>query len=107
MKSPRKATIELANKRIWEIDFLRGVLIIGMVVDHFMFFLGMFASLYAENSLPVWLVNQLPVVPCLRFVEHTSGAAIRYRRVGVDSQCAEEKNQTPRFRNRSIEQWFG
>lgn len=57
MKNPKTATIELANKRIWEIDFLRGVLIIGMVIDHFMFFLGMFASLYAENSLPMWLVN--------------------------------------------------
>ena len=57
MKSPRKATIEKADKRIWEIDFLRGVLIIGMVFDHFMFFLGMFAGLYPSGSLPQWLMN--------------------------------------------------
>ena len=57
MISPRKATIAKADKRIWEIDFLRGVLIIGMVFDHFMFFLGMFSSLYAEGSLPEWLLN--------------------------------------------------
>ena len=57
MKNPKKATIEKADKRIWEIDFLRGVLIIGMVFDHFMFFLGMFAGLYPEGSLPQWLIN--------------------------------------------------
>ena len=57
MKSPKVATIEKADKRIWEIDFLRGVLIIGMVVDHFMFFLGMFSTLYPEGSLPMWLIN--------------------------------------------------
>ena len=57
MKNPKTSTIELADKRIWEIDFLRGVLIIGMVIDHFMFFLGMFSSLYAEGSLPIWLLN--------------------------------------------------
>ena len=45
------------SKRIWELDFLRGIIILGMVFDHFMFFLGMFSSLYAEGSLPLWLLN--------------------------------------------------
>lgn len=57
MFHPKQATIEKADKRIWEIDFLRGVLIIGMVIDHFMFFLGVFATLYPEGSLPIWLLN--------------------------------------------------
>lgn len=57
MKSPKVVTIEKADKRIWEIDFLRGILIIGMVIDHFMFFLGMFSTLYPEGSLPMWLIN--------------------------------------------------
>ena len=57
MTSPKTKTINSANKRIWEIDFLRGVLIIGMVVDHFMFFLGMFKTLYAPETVPFWLAN--------------------------------------------------
>ena len=57
MTKPKKATIDKADKRIWEIDFLRGILIIGMVFDHFMFFLGMFSTLYPEGSLPLWLMN--------------------------------------------------
>ena len=57
MKNPKVATIEKADKRIWEIDFLRGVLIIGMVIDHLMFFIGMFSSLYEAGSLPIWLLN--------------------------------------------------
>lgn len=57
MKNPKTNTISKADKRIWEIDFLRGVLIIGMVFDHFMFFLGMFAGMYPEGSLPTWLMN--------------------------------------------------
>ena len=57
MKGPKISTLERADKRIWEIDFLRGVLIIGMIVDHFMFFLGMFPSLYQGASIPDWLMN--------------------------------------------------
>ena len=57
MKNPKANTINKADKRIWEIDFLRGILIIGMVFDHFMFFLGMFAGMYPEGSLPMWLMN--------------------------------------------------
>ena len=53
----KEKTISKADKRIWEIDFVRGVLIIGMVVDHFMFFLGFFSSLYPAGSLPEWLMN--------------------------------------------------
>ena len=57
MKKIREKIISKADKRIWEIDFLRGILIIGMLVDHFMFFLGMFAGLYPADSLPEWLIN--------------------------------------------------
>ena len=57
MKNPKTTTIEKADKRIWEIDFLRGVLIIGMVIDHFMFFLGTFPSFYKDCPLPDWLLN--------------------------------------------------
>ena len=57
MANPKQVTISKADRRIWEIDFLRGVLIIGMVIDHFMFFLGMFGSLYPANSVPEWLVT--------------------------------------------------
>ena len=49
--------IEKADKRIWEIDFLRGILIIGMVIDHFMFFLGAFGGLYPADAIPAWLAN--------------------------------------------------
>lgn len=51
----KQKTILVADRRIWEIDFVRGILIIGMLVDHFMFFLGMFAGLYAEGVVPSWL----------------------------------------------------
>ena len=57
MVSPKQATISKADRRIWEIDFLRGILIIGMIFDHFMFFLGEFGSLYPVGSVPEWLVN--------------------------------------------------
>jgi len=56
MISPRQKTLDKADKRIWEIDFLRGVLVIGMVIDHFMFFLGFFRGFYPD-VLPNWLAN--------------------------------------------------
>ena len=57
MSKVKTKMIEKADKRIWEIDFLRGILIIGMCVDHFMFFLGAFSGLYPNGSLPMWLLN--------------------------------------------------
>ena len=46
------------NKRIWEIDFVRGVLIIGMIVDHFMFFLGsLVPGFFANVNMPEWLIG--------------------------------------------------
>lgn len=55
MLKAKQKTLSVADRRIWEIDFVRGVLIIGMLVDHFMFFLGMFGGLYAEGIVPSWL----------------------------------------------------
>ena len=55
MKSPKVNYIEKADRRIWEIDFVRGILIIGMIIDHFMFFLGMFGTLYPVGALPDFL----------------------------------------------------
>ena len=57
MANIKKATIEKANKRIWEIDFLRGVLIIGMLIDHMMFFLYFIPELYEQSLLPTWIMN--------------------------------------------------
>lgn len=38
------------SRRIWEIDFLRGLVIIGMLFDHFMFdFIGLFTPSYFSN----------------------------------------------------------
>lgn len=79
MVSPKTKMVNSANKRIWEIDFLRGVLIIGMVVDHFMFFLGMFKSLYAPETIPVWLSN----VSDFAYVYWRNEAKIAIRCLGV------------------------
>ena len=53
----KEKTISKTDRRIWEIDFVRVVLIIGMVIDHFMFFLGFFPGLYPAGSIPEWLMN--------------------------------------------------
>lgn len=87
----------MANKkksnRIWEIDFLRGVLIIGMLVDHFMFFLGnLVPDLFGGISmLPLWLQNVVnfahvywlhPAKIAVRYV----GVALFFFLVGVSSK---------------------
>lgn len=81
------------SKRIWEIDFLRGVLIIGMLVDHFMFFLGnLVPDLFGGiSALPEWLQNvanfahiywKNPVKVSIRYV----GVALFFFLVGVSSK---------------------
>lgn len=57
MNKIKKNMIEKANRRIWEIDFVRGVLIIGMVIDHLAFFMYFIPSLYPAGSLPGWTMN--------------------------------------------------
>lgn len=47
--------INKLQNRIWEIDFIRGVLILGMLIDHFMFWLGFFATLFTPEQIPGWL----------------------------------------------------
>lgn len=79
MTSPRQATISKADRRIWEIDFLRGVLIIGMVIDHFMFFLGTFAGFYPEGSIPIWLQN----VGSFSYAYWTNEFKLAIRYIGV------------------------
>lgn len=47
LKTEKKLTKRhnLNSKRIWEIDFVRGIIIIGMIIDHFFFdFLGLFTK---------------------------------------------------------------
>lgn len=47
----------LNSKRIWEIDFIRGIVIIGMLIDHFFFdFIGIFTK-YNFNNLPEVYLN--------------------------------------------------
>lgn len=79
MKNPKTSTIEKADKRIWEIDFLRGVLIIGMIIDHFMFFLGDFPSFFPDGSLPTWLLN----VSAFAFTYWRHEAKLAIRFVGI------------------------
>lgn len=57
MNKIKQKMVEKADRRIWEIDFLRGILIIGMVIDHLMFFLGFIPSLYPAASVPNWMAN--------------------------------------------------
>ena len=65
------------NKRIWEIDFVRGVLIIGMLVDHFMFFLGnLLPGIFANTSIPEWLMNTSNFAHA--YWEHPAKLAVRY-----------------------------
>jgi len=46
------------KKRIWEIDFLRGILIIAVVFDHFMFdWLDLPYYAYNYTILPEWMKN--------------------------------------------------
>lgn len=52
----------MKNKRIWELDFLRGFAIIMMVFDHLMFDLGELESFYSnfyqvDNAFFHWLNN--------------------------------------------------
>lgn len=69
------------TKRIWEIDFLRGVLIIGMLVDHFMFFLGnLVPDLFGGiPELPLWLQNVATFAKI--YWKHPAKVAVRY--IGV------------------------
>lgn len=47
----------LNQKRIWEIDFVRGVIIIGMLIDHFFFdFIGLFTK-YNFDNLPAFYLD--------------------------------------------------
>ena len=47
----------LNTKRIWEIDFIRGIVIIGMLIDHFFFdFIGIFTK-YNFTNLPEVYLN--------------------------------------------------
>lgn len=72
-------TIEKKKKnRIWEIDFLRGVLIIGMVIDHFMFYSGnLVPGLFGgPNNLPTWLANYSNF--CSAYWVHPAKLAVRY-----------------------------
>ena len=47
----------LNSKRIWEIDFIRGIVIIGMLIDHFFFdFIGIFTK-YNFTNLPEVYLN--------------------------------------------------
>ena len=81
------------SNRIWEIDFLRGVLIIGMLIDHFMFFLGnLVPNLFGGiPTLPLWLQNVSsfaqaywvnPFKVAVRYV----GVALFFFLVGVSSR---------------------
>lgn len=82
-----------SSNRIWEIDFLRGVLIIGMVIDHFMFFLGnLLPDIFGGiPALPLWLQNVAnfshlywihPVKVAVRYV----GVALFFFLVGISSR---------------------
>lgn len=65
------------NKRIWEIDFVRGVLIIGMLVDHFMFFLGGFVpGLFVNTNIPQWLMSTSSFA--WDYWVHPAKCAVRY-----------------------------
>lgn len=66
------------SKRIWEIDFLRGVLIIGMCFDHFMFFIGsLIPGIFRQNgTLPVWLNNVADF--SWAYWTHPAKLAVRY-----------------------------
>lgn len=65
------------NKRIWEIDFVRGVLIIGMLVDHFMFFLGsLLPNIFGNTTIPNWLMNTSGFA--WDYWVHPAKVAIRY-----------------------------
>ncbi len=65
------------NKRIWEIDFVRGVLIIGMVIDHFMFFLGgLVPNIFANTVIPQWLISTSDFA--YAYWTHPAKLAIRY-----------------------------
>ena len=47
-----KKRMSINQKRIWEIDFVRGIIIIGMLIDHFFFdFIGLFTK-GNFNNLP-------------------------------------------------------
>jgi len=81
------------SNRIWEIDFLRGILIIGMIIDHFMFFLGnLVPDLFGGiPALPLWLQNVAnfahlywihPLKVAVRYV----GVALFFFLVGVSSR---------------------
>lgn len=68
---------EKHSKRIWEIDFVRGVLIIGMLIDHFMFFLGDFMpQIFANTTLPVGLNNVASFA--YTYWHHPAKLAVRY-----------------------------
>lgn len=59
-----RGSLTAANdkKRVWEIDFIRGVAILGMVVDHFLWDLGNLNSFfYNFREINIEWVNQMGV----------------------------------------------
>lgn len=49
---------EQKAKRIWEIDYLRGLMILLMIMDHFFYDFGYLLSmLFSTKGAPEWLIN--------------------------------------------------
>lgn len=55
----KQVEVKKKHKRIWELDFVRGVLIIGMLIDHFFCNIATTVSgFWKPEQLPTWL-NQM------------------------------------------------
>lgn len=66
-------------RRIWEIDFVRGVIIIGMLIDHFFYdFLGIFTPANF-NNLPNFMLE----ISKFSYVYWTNPVRIAFRLLGV------------------------
>lgn len=73
----KKETVN--TRRIWEIDFVRGVIIIGMLIDHFFYdFLGIFTPANF-NNLPQFMLE----ISKFSYVYWTNPIRITFRLLGV------------------------